>query len=100
MKLFVVNYSHHDISALGMENAEKIVNLTEGKVNIFHTDRLKAEMLAIMKQEGVTDKDFLVTSGTNILNVLAALAMKEITGVVNVMLFNFNDKKYYKRTNI
>ena len=100
MRCFVVNSAHHDFSILKSENPEEVINITEGKVNIFHTDRLRNEMKFVMESNGIKDDDFLVISGAGILNVMAASIMKELTGRINAMVFNFTDKKYHKRYNL
>jgi len=98
MKCFIVNNLNHDFSALKLESPEKIVTLLEGKVNIFQTDRLYNEIKVKMKKEKITKEDYLVVSGPGSLNVLAALAMYELTKTVNLMIYNFTDKEYKKRS--
>lgn len=96
---FIVNEHYHDFSALERPDIN-LVSLTKGPVNIFHNERLKAEMLQRMKDSNICESDFVVVCGAGILNALAVLAMKEIVGVVNVALYNHHDKKYHMRHNI
>lgn len=99
-KFFIVNKHYHDFSALSKEPNSELIYLTENKVNVYHTERLSAEMKAKMSAAKITDRDFVVVCGAGILNVLAALAMKSIVGKVNVAIWNFGDKTYKKRFDI
>jgi len=99
MKYFIVNNNYHDFSALQGDGVV-LVDLTEGKPNIFHTERIKNEMLAKMRKHEMTKDDFIVVSGAGVLNALAAVAMKEVVGVLNVALYNSNDRSYKRRRNL
>lgn len=93
-KIYVINDSGHDFSA-AKSYSDKMVILTSGKVNIFATDRVKAQMEQKMKD--AEPGDLLLLSGNSILNVLAALLLMSKIGEVGFLIFNFNTGRYEKR---
>lgn len=111
-KFFIVNEHYHDFSALQKLDADvEIIPLTKGKLNVFHTERIKSEMAAIFALHTTTSKElpqtvpqkddvFVVICGAGILNALAVLVMQELLGQVNVAIYNHNDKGYTLRRKI
>ena len=100
IRYYIVNKHYHDFSSLSDLPNVELVMLTEGKVNVFHTERLKSEMKAKMTETEITANDFVVVCGAGVLNVLAVLAMKEIVGKVNVAIWNHGDKSYKRRFDV
>lgn len=93
-KVYVVNKSGHDLSAANKYG--ELVFLTEGKVNIFATDRLLKELEEKLKNSSLND--YLLVSGSVVLGALTIKIMLEIHGTVNLMIFNFKTNDYVVRT--
>jgi len=93
-KVFVVNSSGHDLSAA--EQFGQFTTLSEGKVNVFATDRVIAEFKEKMKD--VAAGDYILISGYAALNVFASLIAIAATGQCNMLLFDFASRKYIVRT--
>ncbi len=98
-RIFVVNNSGHNMrpalkfTTLPREKA--FVNLTEGVANIFDVDRLAKTIQEKMK--GINKGDFLLLSGSNVLNILAAIVSYEEIGTVNMLIYNQLRKEYVLR---
>ena len=100
-RAFVVNEKYHDFAPLqNVDGVSEVIILTSGQVNIFHTDRITAEIRAKMTEHQITADDFIVPSGSNLLCIIATAEMVRQTGTVNVLAYNFNDKQYKKRLSI
>jgi len=92
-KVYVVNSSGHDLS--GAEEFGELIPLTQGRINIYSTDRLLLELREKLKhyEEG----DYLLLCGYILLNLLAGGIILEKTGKLNLLLYDFRTKKYLRR---
>lgn len=93
-RIYVVNDSGHDFSSARNYEGELVI-LTNGKVNIFATDRIKNEMEE--KMSDASPGDYILLSGNAILNVLASLVLIGKIGEIGFLIFNFNTETYEKR---
>lgn len=91
--IYIVNSAGHNFSEA--ERFGQVEVLTEGKVNIFSTERIKGELEEGLRNVG--KDDYLLLSGNVVLNVLAALIMKEKTGVINMLIYDAARKTYVPR---
>lgn len=92
-KIFVCNYAGHNISA-AFEHGENAtqVNITEGNVNIFDTQRI-----TYLIQEKLKDScpgDFLLLSGSILLNCIAFNLWMNLHGAVKLLIWNPKTRKY------
>lgn len=94
--IYIANASGHDYSsAEGFGTS--MVPLTKGRVNIFNTDRLQAEMRRKLHafDEG---EDWLLLSGNMVINIIAySVLAQQVTHHVPVLIFDVVQRKYYPR---
>lgn len=93
-KVFVVNHSGHNIRIA--EKYGEIHILSKGKVNIFQTDRLQCEFASILKD--FTSEDYLLLSGSPVLNIIATLVAFCVSPLVQVLIYNVKSLEYEIRT--
>lgn len=94
-RVHVVNYSGHDLTAASKFG--KLVFLTEGRyVNIFDTDNLILELRRKLKD--VHANDFLLLSGSPVLNTIATMIWMLKFGNINYLIFNSKSREYVART--
>jgi hypothetical protein len=95
--VWVVNHAGHNIE--DAEQYGKIKMLTVDRVNIFATDRIKTEFKEKLLEFNPAI-DFVLLSGSTILNVIATTTLKELNpgSPVSVLIFNFNSGKYVLRS--
>ena len=91
--VYVVNDSGHI-----MDNAKKFGNfkvLSKGNVNIFRTNDITADFKGKLKD--IQPTDFILLSGSSILNVLATSIALTKNSKVGVLLYNLNSGEYVPR---
>ena len=94
-KVFVVNYSGHDLSAA--TKFGKLIFLTESReINVFDTDGLMVTLR--QKLVEAVEDDFLLLSGSPVLNILASAMLLMRYGVINLLIFNSKSREYVART--
>jgi hypothetical protein len=94
-KVFVVNYSGHDLSAA--TKFGKLVFLTESReINVFDTDGLLVDLRTKLAE--ADDGDFLLLSGSPVLNILASAILLMKYGILNLLIFNSKSREYVART--
>jgi regulatory protein YycH of two-component signal transduction system YycFG len=88
----------------GLETLRKdgyeVINVTSGDVDIFHTDRLRYNIEQTLDSNPVNSGDYVLLSGSNIINVLLSSAILKRTGILNVLIFGGKDKQYHKREKV
>jgi regulatory protein YycH of two-component signal transduction system YycFG len=101
-KVYIANSKVHYMDGLEIlkKQGYEIVTVTEGDIDIFHTDRLKYNIEQILDSNPVNRDDYVLLSGSNIINVLLSIEIIKRTGVLNVMLFGAKDKQYHKREKV
>lgn len=89
-RVFVTNYAGHDYSALNRYG--KKVFITKGFISFQGLDRVKFQVA-----QGLMDcgpEDWLALSGTNILNVIAAVLWYQRHGRVKVLNYDKESRQY------
>lgn len=82
------------------QSGYQLVNLTEGSINIFDTDRLKYNIKTKLEESKVSSDDFLLLSGSPVINGIASVLIEKLTGKLNYFIYGAKDKDYVKRENI
>lgn len=97
-RVYIVNNNQHSyaepISKLGDVNPEPIA-ITTGSQNIFMTDQLLDIMR--LKVKDFKQTDYLLLSGSAILNILATNAVLELYPYVDVLLYHIKKNIYIPR---
>ncbi|MAH51875.1 hypothetical protein CMI37_39020 [Candidatus Pacearchaeota archaeon] len=93
-KVWVVNYSGHNIHKA--EKYGEIEVLTRDKVNVFQSDRMIYNLVTKMK--GIEKDDYILISGTPILNVFVIIIALTMCKKINYLLYNAKDSDYSVRT--
>jgi hypothetical protein len=92
--VWIVNDGGHDFTDAAKYG--KLVSLTTGNINVFNVDRLQcslAKALDIYKPA-----DFLLLTGSTIINVLAVGIVLKQHGFAQILLYNAKDRNYIPRT--
>lgn len=92
--VWVVNFSGHKIRKA--EEYGEIKILTRGKVNVFQGDRVLYELADKLKE--VKSDDYILISGTPILNVFVMTIVLLIVKKINYLLYDAKDSSYVVRT--
>jgi len=101
MKIYIVNYGPHMNEAIEkLKNTCPLINLTEGNVNVFATDRLAFDIEQVMKATKIEKCDYLLLGGNTVINGIANLIMYDLVGKVNYLIYDAKNKDYVKRDNI
>lgn len=90
VKVWITNYAGHDY-----EPAKKygeLVHITKGFISYQSLDRLKYRIVEAMLEMG--EGDYLLLSGTNIINVIAVAYAMEMFGSVNILVFDKEENLY------
>lgn len=93
-RVYIANFAGHDY-----ERAKKygeLLHLTKGFVSMQGLDRLKWQLAEAISE--TTSEDWLVLSGANIINVLAALLWYHRHGQVKVLNMDKNTRDYREIT--
>lgn len=90
VRVFVTNYAGHDYSALNKYG--KQVFITKGFISFQGLDRVKFAVAQGMID--CTAEDWLALSGTNILNVIAAVLWYQMHGKVKVLNYDKESRQY------
>ena len=93
-KVFVVSDAGHDYSSA--RDRGEITFLTEGKVNVFASDKLVKDIR--YQLAGATEHDYLILSGNQFAAAIAYAVLMELTGVVNTLIYSFNKQEYEVRS--
>lgn len=93
-KVFITHQKNHDLSSA--EKYGEFTILTSGKVSIFKTDDLANTVRE--KLSTATSDDFLLLSGSPIINCIAFSYLLSKFAVVNVLIFNAITREYVCRT--
>ena len=102
MKIYIANHGIHMNSNLQIleQDGYELINLTEGSINIFDTDRLKFNIKEKLKETNVSDRDYLLLSGSPVINGIASVLMFTMTKKLNYYIYGAKDKDYVKRDQI
>ena len=89
-KVYVANFAGHDHSDANVWG--ELVFVTHGFVNYESLDRLKFRITEKLK--GYQEDDWLLLSGTNIINVFCAVIVYHMHGKVKILSYNKNKRVY------
>lgn len=98
-RVFILNVDGHDFEP-AKEYSDVFVSVTEGRQNIFSTDRLKNNIKKVFIENDYKPAiDFLVPSGSPIVAFITGLVCRELYGNENIRLLVWNAKnhKYHLR---
>jgi len=90
VRVFVTNYAGHDYSALNKYGKQMFI--TKGFISFQGLDRVKFQVAQGMLES--TSEDWLALSGTNILNVIAAVLWFNKHGKVKVLNYDKESRQY------
>lgn len=98
-KIYVANYSGHDISKAfeytDLSPQEAQINLTEGNIDIFNTDRLIYTLKE--KIRASHPEDLLLLCGSGIINSIASCQWLEKHKVIRFLIYNVKEQRYVFR---
>jgi len=100
VRVYIVNDSGHDFNqALEYSDAptskQAFVFLSKGTINVFHVDRVKAQMKS--KLDSFCQDDILLLCGAVALNAIAVKLLSEKFKWFHVLIFDGRTRKYTKR---
>lgn len=96
-RVFVVNRSGHDITSVhSVVRDAVVIDLSEGSVNIFNTDRVIRDFG--LKMHDSAPDDYLLLSGSITINIVAFGILLEKHGVVNTLLWHAREGRYVPRS--
>jgi NAD(P)-dependent dehydrogenase (short-subunit alcohol dehydrogenase family) len=93
-KVWVVNNAGHDF-APAQEFSTEMRYLTQGRVNVFNTERLSKEFAG--KMRNYDSNDWILLSGSTILNCIAVAVALARWGRAKVLIFNAIEGRYYEQ---
>lgn len=93
-KIWIANATGHDFTA-ARKFGDELVPITQGKINIFNVKAMVEEFKTIMKS--YEKDDWLLLSGSNIINVIAAAIVLNRHGEVKFLIYDAVNKCYVPR---
>lgn len=90
VKVYVANYAAHDYADCARYG--ELCFVTRGFISFQSLDRVKYQVAQGLKE--TTSDDWLALSGTNIINVLAAVLWFQKHGQVKILNYDKNTRKY------
>lgn len=94
LKVWIVNSSGHDFQK-ARKFSDELIPLTNGRVNIFNTERLVEEFRG--KMSNYEEEDWLLLSGNAVLNVIASNVVLEKYDKLKLLLYDVINKEYVPR---
>jgi len=92
-KVYVINYSGHNIHMA--EKYGELVILTEGRVNIFNTDR---NIIEIAEAMPLTEHDYILISGSPVISFIVAMVASYLgLGIIQLLIYNCKKGDYELR---
>jgi len=97
-RVFVLNVAGHDVS--DAERFGTVVPLTEGRVNIFHVDRLVDDLRRKLEAARFDPRrDLFVISGSPVLGMALGLLLRDYAPrPINLLIWDTKAALYIKRT--
>ncbi len=92
--VFIPNYKNYDVS--DAEHFGKLVNITEGTVDISNLANLASNIVSKLKQ--AKEDDYLMIIGAPLVNAIAFTYLMGAFGRVNLLLFDARTRRYCART--
>ena len=93
-RVYIPNLSGHNY--LDAKRFGTLVALTEGNINPLTVDRLA--YLCAERLGDSTEKDYLLLSGHQVINAIAATLLLVKHGLVNYLVYDAREKIYVRRT--
>lgn len=102
LKIYIANHGPHmNESLMQLENSGyQLINLTEGNIDVFGTDRLRFNIEQTFRGTNITKNDYLLLSGSPVISGIATGLMLLMVGQVNYMIYGAKKKDYVKRDNV
>ena len=94
-RVFISNLGAHDYTKV--KKYGELVPITEGQVNIFHTDRLIANIKEKLLAENATREDFLLLSGNALVSSLVLHEWLKKFGKARLLIYNAVSRDYELR---
>lgn len=94
-RVFVCNAAGHRYSKARQYG--ELIFLTQGKKNIFSTDRLEAEIQDLMREYDVQPNDYFLIGGNVLINILPLGYMVKKFGKVKTLFWDPLHKSYIVR---
>ena len=93
-KFLIANATGHDFTS-ARKFGDELVPITQGRINIFNFKAMVEEFKTIMKP--YEKDDWLLLSGSNIINVIAAAIVLNRHGEVKFLIYDAANKCYVPR---
>lgn len=93
-KIWIANATGHDFTA-ARKFGDELIPITQGRINIFNVKAMVEEFKTIMKP--YEKDDWLLLSGSNIINVIAAGIVLNRHGEVKFLIYDAANKCYVPR---
>lgn len=92
--IWVTNWDQQDVS--DAKRFGSVVNVTEGKVDVFKLDRLASQVKDIIDKMS-RPGDYIVPCGSSVVTGLVMTYFARKHGAVRLLIFSHRDKKYEPR---
>ena len=98
INVYCTNVFGHDISKADefIKDGGGVINITEGRINIFKTDSLERKIKGSLKD--MVDTDLILIAGNAVVASLVCAYVSYIFGVLNVLIWDNNESNYVERT--
>lgn len=93
-KVFIANVSGHDYTRA--KRFGDLIGVTQRRVDITHTDRLELDVQSVLRN--ASDKDYLLVSGSPVVNALCIAYLLNKHGHVNMLFWDALERDYILRT--
>lgn len=90
VKVWIVNYAGHDFEAA--KKYGELHHIVRGFISFQSLDRVKFQVIEKMRE--MEAQDYLLLSGTNVINVLAVTNAMCRFGKVNLLVFDKDENEY------
>ena len=96
--VYCTNVFGHDVSNAEnfVEDGGEVINITEGRINIFKTDSLERKIMGALKDMKSTDL-ILIAGNSFVASLVCAYVIKRF-GILNVLIWDHNERSYTLRT--
>jgi hypothetical protein len=96
-RVFATNVGFHDYSPA--ERWGKLIGLTERRVDLLHTDRLRGEIIEKLREHEASPDDYLLVSGNPlVVTVVVQYWLSNISPIIDVLYWDARYQDYILRT--
>lgn len=93
-KIWIANATGHDFTA-ARKFGDELIPITEGRINIFNVKAMVEEFKT--KMEPYEKDDWLLLSGSSIINVIASQIVVDRFGEVKFLIYDAANRSYIPR---